>query len=42
MVLTSVNTRRESANRMEPGSFKQCPEPGQEAVGKKWPTGGSV
>jgi len=37
----SVNTRRQGAVRMEPGSAQWCPVLGQEAVGTNWHTGSS-
>lgn len=37
----SINTPRR-LQRRQPGSFQWCPVQGQEAVGIKWNTGGSV
>jgi len=38
----SINTWREDAKRMEPGTLQRCPVPVQTAVGTSWNTGGSL
>ena len=37
-----INTWREGAKRMEPGSFQWCPVTGLQAMGTNWNTGGSL
>jgi len=37
-----INTRREGAERTEPGSVRWCPVPRPEATGTKGSTGGSL
>jgi len=39
-LLMSINTCREGAKRMEPGSPQQCPVTGPEVMGTNWNTGG--